>query len=66
MLVVQESGYFDFVDQNNFVSVSHKVLEGLGKINMARILKRAGNIGYADATGGLQFLNIVIGGGGQP
>jgi hypothetical protein len=33
---------------------------------MARILKRAGNIGYADATGGLQFLNIVIGGGGQP
>ena len=40
------------------------VLQGLNKINMARILKRAGNIGYADESGGLQFLNIVIGGGG--
>ena len=38
VLVVQESGYFDFVDQNNFVSVSHIVLQGLNKINMARIL----------------------------
>ena len=64
--MVQHDGYFDFVEVEKLVSVSHVPLPGFKVINMAGILKRAGNIGYADATGGLQFLNIISGGGGQP
>ena len=64
VLVVQHDGEFDFVDAEKKVltSASHCVLPGLKIINMARMLKRAGEIAYADETGGLKFLNIILGG----
>ena len=64
VLVVQHDGEFDFVDSDkkDLTVASHCVLPGFKIINMARMLKRAGEIAYADESGGLRFLNIILGG----
>ena len=64
VLVVQHDGEFDFVDSDKekLTPAGHCVLPGFKIINMARMLKRAGEIAYADESGGLRFLNIILGG----
>ena len=64
VLVVQHEGQFDFVDSDkkDLTVASHCELPGFKIINMARMLKRAGEIAYADESGGLKFLNIILGG----
>ena len=64
VLVVQHDGVFDFIDseRKELTVASHCELPGLKIINMARMLKRAGEIAYANESGGLKFLNIILGG----
>ena len=51
ILVVQDDGYFDFVDTNSFNSVSHIRLQGLTKSSKTRLSQRGGHVAIADDNG---------------
>ena len=51
ILVVQDEGYFDFVDSGPLNSVSHIRLKGLSKSSKTRLSQRGGDLAVADDNG---------------
>jgi len=65
LIIVQDGGYFNFLDPNTCYSRAHLQLSGLSKSSKTRLTQRGGHLAVADDNG-LFFVKHGIGGANTP